>query len=75
MGHTNAAGIRKPATTRVRPENREQLVELLSRYQEKCPPRSTVDLELEAKLMEMRDRVWAIFDEADELVAQARKQR
>jgi hypothetical protein len=75
MGYTNAAGIRKPATPRVLPENRENLVALLRRYQKECPTRSSVDLELEAKLMEMRDRVWAIFDEADELVAQARKPR
>ena len=60
-----------PATTRVRGD-RGKLVELLTLYQQKCPPRSVNDLELEAKLMAMRNRVLDILKEADELVAEAR---
>ena len=72
LGYTNSSGRRIPGTGRVRDDRREQLVQLLSAYQKKCPPRSAADIHLEAKLMEMRDRVLAILNEADELVANER---
>lgn len=52
--------------------DRKELVESLILYQQKCPPRSEKDLELEAELMAMRDCVLAILEKADKLVAEAR---
>lgn len=59
-------------TSRVKDERRKELVLLLNEYQEKCPSPSPIDIELEAKLMGMRDAIFAILKEADEAVAKAR---
>jgi len=72
LGYTNTAGKKIPPTIRVQAARREHVVQSLIAYQKKCPPRSDADLELEEKLMAMRDRVWAIFKEADDLVAKVR---
>ena len=73
-GYPSASKKRKqiPGTARVSDDRREYLLKLLSEYQSKCPPRTAADIELETQLMAMRDRVLAIFDEADELVRRAR---
>jgi len=62
----------KPGTSRVKDERREELIELLTSYQNRCPSLSPIDKELEVKLMGMRDAIFAILEEADKAVARAR---
>lgn len=71
-GYTHDTKGPIPGTQRVSNDRREQLVQLLIDYQKQCPQRSAEDLELEAELMTLRDRVLAIFKEADQLVVKAR---
>lgn len=73
-GYEHPKKGRVEGTPRVR-SDRGELVKLLSDYQEKCPPRSSNDIELEAKLMAMRDCVLTILKQADKLVAEARAPR
>ncbi|MGZ4925167.1 MAG: HNH endonuclease [Halobacteriota archaeon] len=70
-GYTHK-GKWKPGTPRVKDERREELIDLLTDYQKKCPSLSPIDKELEAKLMGMRDAIFAILEEADKAVAKAR---
>lgn len=71
QGYTHSKKGFIKGTTRVSGD-RVELVKLLREYQSECPKRSTDDLDLETKLMIMRDRVIDILIEADQLVENAR---
>lgn len=60
-------------TPRVRQDRRDNLVAMLRDYSKQCPNRTSEELDLEAKLMGMRDSVLAILQEADKLIAAQRK--
>lgn len=73
-GYVHARKGAIPGTRRVTGD-RAALVTLLNNYRKDCPPRSPNDIELEEKLMAMRDQVLAILVEADKLVAETRSEQ